>query len=106
MTAKPSESAESKAIRTIRHILMQCLNQSYPAKQYVRTLFENAIYIEPTYEKANFIKDIFYFQDKGYVKITENVLTKGSKLFDRFIVLTAPGKEIAEKTMTDDAMEI
>jgi hypothetical protein len=106
MNNRPNASSQSIAIRTVRRILMQLLNHSYPAKQYVHTLFNNAIYIEPTYEKAMFVKDLFYLQDKGYLKVIENVMEKGSELMDRYIVLTAAGKEIAEQTMIDPAMEI
>jgi hypothetical protein len=106
MGIKPGNSQQAEQIRTVRRILMQCLNRSYPAKQFVKTLFNKAIYIEPTYEKAAFVKDIFYLQDKGYLRISENVLTVGSDLMDRFVVLMADGKEIADKTMIDEAMEL
>jgi hypothetical protein len=106
MAVKPNQSAESVAIRTARRILMQSLNSSFPAKTYVKTLWGNAIYIEPTYDKEMFVKDIFYLQKKGYLELTENVLTQGSKLFDKFILLTAEGKEIAEQTMSDPALEL
>ena len=106
MTNQPNESAESIAIRTQRRILMQCLNTLFPRKAFIKTLWWAAIYIEPTYERAMFIKDIFYLEKKGYVRITENTLNEGCKLDDRFILLTAEGKEIAERTMDDPAMKI
>jgi len=106
MNNHPNESAESLAIRTQRRILMQSLNSSFPAKTFIKSLFRNAIYVEPTYEKSMFIKDVFYLEKKGYVEISENCLTEGGPLFDRFILLTASGKEIAEQTMIDPAMKI
>lgn len=106
MSIKPGTSQQAELIRTVRRILLQLLNHAYPAKQYVKSLFNKAIYIEPTYDKGMFIKDIFYLQQKGYLTISENCLTRGSELFERFIVLTAQGKEIAEQTMIDEAMEI
>ena len=106
MTNYPNESAESIAIRTQRRILMIRLNAAFAAKMYIKTLWDNAVFNEPTYERAMFIKDLFYLQKKGYVEITENILDEGCKIDKRFIVLTAEGKEIAEQTMTDPAMKI
>jgi hypothetical protein len=106
MAIKPGSGHQAEQIRTVRRILMQCLNQSYPAKQFVKTLFNKAIYIEPTYDKGLFVKDIFYLQDKGYLRITENILMHGCELFEKFIVLSADGKEVADQTMVDEALEI
>jgi hypothetical protein len=106
MTIQPNESAESVAIRTQRRILMQRLNAAFPARMFVKTLWQHAVYVEPTYEKSMFVKDVFYLQKKGYIEIHTNCLNEGCDLLDRFIMLTAEGKEIAEQTMTDPAMKI
>lgn len=106
MGIKPGNNGQAEQIRTIRRIIMQRLNQSFPSRMLVSTLFKHAIYIEPTYEKRNYVKDLYYLEKKGYLEFPENILNKGAELMDRLIVLTATGKEIAEQTMVDDAMEI
>jgi hypothetical protein len=106
MVMQPNESAESIAIRTQRRILMQSLNILFPRKALILTLWNNAIYVEPTYERELFIKDIFYLQKKGYIEITTNPMKTSSKLDEKYILLTAEGKEIAEQTMTDPALKI
>jgi hypothetical protein len=106
MSVKPGNSQEAEQIKTVLRILMQCLNQSYPSKQFVKTLFNKAIYIEPTYDRVLFVKDIHYLLGKGYVEVTGNCLIKGIELFELLIVLTPAGKEIAMQTMIDEAMAI
>jgi hypothetical protein len=106
MVMHPTESAESISIRTQRRILMQSLNILFPRKALIQTLWNNAVYVEPTYERELFIKDIFYLEKKGYVEITCNPMQTPRSLNDKYIVLTAEGKEIAEQTMMDPALKI
>jgi hypothetical protein len=106
MTVKPGQSPQAEQIKTVRRILMQLLNHSFPARMLVSTLFKNTIYIEPTYDESLFVKDLFYFEKKGYIEFPENILNRGKTLMEKLIVLTAVGKEIAEQTMVDEAMEI
>lgn len=103
---KPSLSAQAILIRQLRRNVMMALNMLYPTKVLVGTLYRAVVGIEPTYEKALFVKDVFYLKDKGYVLLTSNPMKPAGKVEQDYIVLTAAGKEIAEQTMIDPAMEI
>ncbi|MCE5184944.1 MAG: hypothetical protein LLF76_02320 [Planctomycetaceae bacterium] len=106
MGIEPGSNEQADQIRTVRRIIMQRLNQAFPARMLVGTLFKHAIYIEPSYEKKNFVKDLFYLEKKGYLEFPDNIFNRGAELMDKLIVLTAEGKEIAEQTMVDEAMKL
>jgi hypothetical protein len=103
---QPNLNPDSIRIRELRRMIMQSLNTLFPSKAYVRTLWRIVIGIEPTYDKSMFVKDVFYLQAKGYVALTKSPLAENGKVEEQFILLTASGKEIAEQTMSDPALEI
>jgi hypothetical protein len=99
-------SADSILIRQRRRIVMQALNSFFPTRVYAGTVWRVVIGIDPDYEKSLFIKDVFYLQKKGYVELVINPLTNSGKFEEKFVLLTAEGKEIAEQTMIDPALKI
>ena len=97
-------NAESILIKQQRRMLLNNLNLFYPTPVELRTLWRTVCEDE-TYEKALYKKDIAYFKQKGYIEFRGGPLASDD--FDKKVVLlTARGKEIAEKTMTDPALEI
>ena len=106
MAIEKNMSAESLAIRTQRRTILTALNQCYDVKLYIESVWLVVLFNEPSAEQTLFKRDILYLEMKGYVKITEGLFMKGCPFLKRFIQLTASGKEIAEETMKDPALEI
>ena len=97
-------NTESILIKQQRRMLLNNLNLFYPSQVELRTLWRTVCEDE-TYEKALYKKDIAYFKQKGYIEFGGGPLA--SDEFDKkLVLLTAKGKEIAERTMTDEALEI
>lgn len=91
-------------IKQQRRMLLTNLNLFYPTPVLLTTLWRT-VCDDPTYERALYQKDIVYFHQKGYIEYRGGPLA--SDEFDKKLVrLTAKGKEIAEQTMTDEALEI
>ncbi len=97
-------NTESIVIKQQRRTLLTNLNLFYPTPVELRTLWRT-VCDDPTYERALYKKDIVYFDQKGYIGFRGGPLA--SDEFDKkLVLLTAKGKEIAERTMTDPALEI
>ena len=92
-------------IKQARGRLLVNLNLFYPHAVLVRTLYRT-VCDEPSYNKALLLKDLTYFHDKGYISWCEDVLRDSPEFEERLVKLTATGKEVAEGTITDDALEI
>jgi len=102
-----SQSKESYLIKQARRIILESLNITYPHPLLVRNLFHTVITVNPVYVDDMLQKDLYYLKDKGYVLINDRVGFSDILPFEKRLVrLTAPGKEIAERTMTDPALEI
>jgi len=51
-------------------------------------------------------KDISYFEQKGYIEWVDDKLGGADDFWQKVCKLTSSGKEIAEGTQTDPALEI
>jgi len=100
-----TDHAEPLKIKLARRMMLNNLNILYPTPVMLRTLFRTLITVDPTYDESLFIKDVTYLLQKGYVQFINNPLA-GDKYKDHLAQLTASGKEIAERTATDSALEI
>ena len=92
-------------IKQTRRLLLRNLEQLYPTPIRLDSLFRTAL-IDPTYDWDLFKKDITYLFDKGYIEFIDDVIGGAGKFAHKVIKLTATGKEIAETTRTDPALEI
>jgi hypothetical protein len=102
-----SSSMESFLIKQARRIILESLNIVYPCAMMVRSLKFAVLSVNPVYDDDLIAKDITYLQDKKYVVITERIGLSPLLPFEkRMVKLTAAGKEIAERTMSDPALEI
>jgi hypothetical protein len=98
-------SIEAVRIKEQRKRVLTNLNLFYPSPVQIATLWRT-LCDDPAYEYALYRKDIIYFQQKGWIEYVDDKIG-GADTFDRKVVLlTAKGKEIAEQTMTDEALEI
>ena len=93
-------------IKEARQRLLTNLNILYPDSMSVKSLFRTVCQLDPTYDTSIYAKDIMYFVDKGWIKFIDNKIGGYPNFEDKVIKLTAEGKEIAEGTDTDDALEI
>ncbi len=92
-------------IKQQRGRLLTCLNLFHPTPVQLKTLYRT-VCDDPSYNRSLYEKDICYFGQKKYIEFIDERLG-GSEDFDKKVVrLTAAGKEIAEGTATDPALEI
>ena len=98
--------AEVLKIKLTRKRLLSFMNMMYPTPLQLQTLCESVSYVEPTYDPSLFQKDIIYFKDKGYVEFVDEKIGGAPSFMQKVVKLTAKGKEIAEQTQTDPALEI
>ena len=92
-------------IKQARGQLLVNLNLFYPSPVKLSTLYRT-VCGDPLYGRALFEKDIAYFLDKRYIIAVDDVLGGMPEFMDKVVKLTASGKEIAEGTATDPALEI
>lgn len=93
-------------IKEARRRLLTNLNILYPATISIRSLYRTVCHLDPTYDSSLYAKDVMYFIDKGWVEFVDNKIGGMVSFEEKVIKLTAEGKEIAEGTDTDDALEI
>jgi len=93
-------------IKLDRRRILEYLNMMYPVPLQTRTLFQSIIYVNPAYDLSTFRKDVFYLRDKGWVEFVDEKIGGMHDFEQKVLALTAAGKEVAEGTGTDQAMEI
>lgn len=93
-------------IKQQRRQLLTNLDLFYPTPVQLDSLYRTVCHIDPNYEFALFRKDINYLVDKDYIEFIDDVLGGADSFEKKVIKLTAKGKEIAERTQIDDALEI
>ena len=92
-------------IKQARGRLLTNLNLFYPSPVTLTTLYRT-VCDDPLYNKSLFCKDISYFAQKGYIEFIDERLGGSDDFYKKVCTLTARGKEIAEGTQTDEALEI
>ena len=101
-----SSKTNAVKLKQVRQLILGNLNRLYPTPLQVRTLYRVMCSFDENYDTSLLKKDLTYLKDKGYIKYVDEVLG-GSESFERKCVgLTAEGKEIADRTQTDPALEI
>ncbi|HIJ66801.1 MAG TPA: hypothetical protein HPP51_00760 [Planctomycetes bacterium] len=98
--------SEQVKIKEVRNRLMQYLDTLYPSPVQLATLFKSMVYLYDDYELVLFKKDIAYLAAKDYIEYVDEKIGGVGKFLKKVVRLTAVGKEIAEKTQTDPALEI
>jgi len=99
-------SPEIAKIKQSRKRLLEYLNILYGTPLVLNTLFEAMIGIDYSYDLPIFVKDIKYLKDKGYIEFIDEKIGGGTVYLRKVISLTPKGKEIAEGTQTDPALEL
>ncbi len=93
-------------IKYIRKRLLMNLNILYPSPISVESLYRTVCHFDPTYDFSLYQKDIIYFKDKGWIEYIDDKLGGYGDFRKKIIKLIAKGKEIAEGTDKDQALEI
>ena len=93
-------------IKLVRRRILGFLNMMYPTPLMLGTIYDKISYIEPTYDFSLFEKDITYLRDKGWLEFVDENIGGADEFRKKVVSLTASGKEIAEQTQTDPALEI
>ena len=92
-------------IKQQRGLVLTNLNLFYPTPVRLDTIYRTVCH-DPTYNKALFQKDILYFQQKDYIEFVDAAIGGMDDFNAKTCILTAKGKEVAEGTQTDPALEI
>ncbi len=96
---------EAIKIKQVRKAILQNLNMMYPTGLQLDSLYRTVLYIDLTYDESLFAKDVTYLHEKGYIEFVDDKI--GGMPFRKKVArLTPEGKEIAERTQTDPALEI
>ncbi len=93
-------------IKQCRNHILDNLDMVYPSGMTTKGLYLTVCHIDPLYDRNLFGKDVTYLHEKGYVTYVDDKIG-GMPDFDKKVVkLTAQGKEIAEQTRNDPALDI
>ena len=96
---------ETIKIKQVRKIILSNLNMMYPSGMQMDSLYRTVLPVNLAYDEGLFEKDICYLKEKGYIEFVDDRI--GGLPFKKKVVkLTAEGKEIADRTQTDKALEI
>lgn len=93
-------------IKQTRTFLLENLNRMYPTPLQVRTLFKVLIGLDVNYTEELLAKDLNYCKQKGWIEYADEKIGGADKFINKFAGLTAKGKEMAEGTQSDPALEI
>ncbi len=101
-----ADKTDVTKIKLMRTKILGNLNILYPSPIQLISLYRTVCQFDPVYSRLLFSKDIIYLQDKGYIEFIDEVLGGSDELMAKVCRLTADGKEVAEGTDTDPALEI
>jgi len=93
-------------IKLARKRILSFLNMMYPTPLQVGTIYDSIGYIDSTYDMQLFQKDLAYLKAKDWIEFVDEKIGGAARFKNKVICLTATGKEIAEQTQTDPALEI
>lgn len=93
-------------MKQARLLILENLNRLYPSPIQVCTLFRVMVAMDEHYSLSLMAKDVAYLRQKGYLEFIDEKLGGGTDFERKVLGLTAEGKEIADRTQTDKALEI
>lgn len=101
-----SKNPEVLKIMQMRKFILQNLNRLYPTPIQVDTLYRVMCGFDEHYDYSMLAKDLSYLQQKGYVEFIDEKIGGMNTFRKKVVGLTAEGKEMAEGTQCDPALEI
>lgn len=101
-----NDKVEATKIKQMRRLLLNNMNRLYPTALQIQTLYNSMCGFDENYDFSLLEKDIAYLKDKGYIEYVDDMLGGADSFRKKCVKLTASGKEIADRTQTDPALEI
>jgi hypothetical protein len=101
-----AKDPEAVKIKVMRRFILTNLNRVYPTPLRVGALYNVVIAFDEHYDLELLKKDLTYLKQKEYVRFVDEAIGGAGRFDDKYISLTAEGKEIADRTQTDPALEI
>ena len=100
--------AETKPtkIKQMRVFILFNLDRLYPTPLQVGSLYKVLCGFDENYDFSLLQKDMAYLKEKGYVEYVDEAIGGADSFKNKYVKLTAEGKEIADNTQTDKALEI
>lgn len=99
-------NVEAAKIKQMRFLILSNLNRLYPTPLQVQSLYRVLCGFDENYDFSLLQKDITYLKQKGYLEYIDDRLGGADSFREKCVGLTAQGKEIADRTQTDKALEI
>ena len=100
------KDAEAVKMVQMRKLILSNLNRLYPMAVQVRTLYRVMVAFDEHYDISLLAKDLAYLKAKGFLFYVDEAIGGADRFVDKCVSLTAEGKEIADRTQTDPALEI
>ena len=97
---------EAIKMMQMRLLILSNLNRLYPTPLLIRSLYRVLCGFDENYSLSLLQKDITYLRQKGYLEYIDERIGGADSFKKKCIGLTAEGKEIADRTQTDKALEI
>jgi len=101
-----AKDPEAVRIMQLRKLILENLNRLYPTPIQVGTLYKVMCGFDEHYDFSLFQKDLIYLNQKSYIRFVDEAIGGSSSFRSKVIGLTAEGKEIADRTQTDKALEL
>jgi len=101
-----NQEPDAVRLKQARLMILSNLNRLYPTPIQVQMLFRVMLAFDETYSMSLLEKDVCYLKQKEYVEYIDEKIGGYYHFHRKFLGLTAEGKEIADRTATDDALEI
>jgi len=103
---KMLKSVDAIKIIQVRTMILNKLDMVYPSGLSLKYVIKMIGIIVPFYGWNSLKKDIYYLEEKGYITFIDNDPNLMQSTEQKIAKLTATGKEIAEGTLIDEALEI
>lgn len=101
-----AKDAHTIKMQQVRIAILNNLNRLYPQPLMVKSLYRVLCGFDEHYSISLIQKDLTYLKQKGYVEYIDEKIGGMGEFANKFVGLTADGKEIADGTDTDSALEI
>ena len=101
-----TQKIDAVRMKQLRLLILSNLNRMYPTPLQVRTLLLVMVGFDENYSSSLLQKDLMYLKQKGYIVWIDEKLGGADSFEMKVLGLTAEGKEIADRTQTDKALEI
>ena len=97
---------EAVKIKEARRNILRNLDLVYPSGLRIQALYQTVCAVDQLYDFNLFCNDIVYLKEKGYLRYIDDAFGGMDRFDNKVVKLTPDGKEIAEGTDRDPALEI